>query len=107
MLDKKSLERCIGTLPRRGFLKIGFSGLGGLSLPALWQHEAMARELEQRPRGNEKSIIVLWLWGGPSHMETFDLKPEAPLEYRGEFRPVPTAAPGLSISEHLPRLASH
>jgi hypothetical protein len=50
-------------------------------------------------------MIVLWLWGGPSHMETFDLKPEAPSEFRGEFRPIPTNVPGLEISEHLPQLA--
>ena len=54
-----------------------------------------------------KSIIVLWLWGGASHMETFDLKPEGPLGFRGEFRPIPTSAPGLDISEHLPNLAAH
>src|SRR5262249_53324217 len=53
----------------------------------------------------DKSLIVLWLWGGPSHMETFDLKPDAPAEYRGEFRPIPTNVPGLEISEHLPLLA--
>jgi hypothetical protein len=48
---------------------------------------------------------MLWLWGGPSHMETFDLKPGAPSEYRGEFRPIATSVPGIAISEHLPRLA--
>ena len=51
-------------------------------------------------------MIVLWLWGGPSHMETFDLKPDAPAEYRGEFRPIRTNVPGIEISEHLPRLAT-
>lgn len=50
-------------------------------------------------------MILLWLWGGPSHMETFDLKPTAPSEYRGEFRPIPTNVPGIDISEHLPLLA--
>jgi hypothetical protein len=50
-------------------------------------------------------MIVVWLWGGPSHMETFDLKPDAPAEYRGEHRPIPTNVPGVSISEHLPLLA--
>lgn len=50
-------------------------------------------------------MVVLWLWGGPSHMETFDLKPNAPAEYRGEFRPIKTSVPGIEISEHLPRLA--
>ncbi len=51
------------------------------------------------------SIIVVWLWGGPSHMETFDLKPDAPEEFRGTFRPIPTNVPGIAISEKLPLLA--
>ncbi len=50
-------------------------------------------------------MIVVWLWGGPSHMETFDLKPDAPDEYRGLFRPIETNVPGVAISEKLPRLA--
>jgi len=83
-------------------LKLGISGFGGLALADLLKLESLAA---RGTRG--KSIIVLWLWGGPSHMETFDLKPDAPLEYRGEFRPIATSAPGLSISEHLPRLARH
>src|SRR5207344_2386044 len=73
-------------------------------LPELFCLEARAGASGQTP-GRRKSIIVLWLWGGPSHMETFDLKPEAPAEYRGEFRPIPTNVPGVSISEHLPQLA--
>ena len=48
---------------------------------------------------------MIWLWGGASHMETFDLKPEAPREFRGEFRPISTSAPGIDICEHLPKLA--
>jgi hypothetical protein len=56
-------------------------------------------------RSSPKSILVVWLWGGASHMETFDLKPDAPSEYRGDFSPIPTNVPGLQISEHLPRLA--
>nr|WP_303652717.1 DUF1501 domain-containing protein [Paludisphaera mucosa] len=51
-------------------------------------------------------MIVVWLWGGPSHMETFDLKPDAPEAYRGLFRPIPTSVPGLEICEKLPRLAA-
>jgi hypothetical protein len=50
-------------------------------------------------------MIVLWLWGGPSHMETFDLKPDAPAKYQGEFKPIRKKVPGIEISEHLPRLA--
>jgi len=76
-----------------------------LSLTELLRCQAQA-EVAQRPSGAEKSMIVLWLWGGPSHMETFDLKPEAPLEYRGEFRPISTSVPGIEICEHLPKLAA-
>ena len=52
-----------------------------------------------------KSIILLWLWGGPSHLDTFDLKPRAPVEYRGPYAPIDTSAPGVQICELLPRLA--
>jgi Protein of unknown function (DUF1501) len=113
--------RCPGTLARRGFLRLGFSALGGLGLADLLRLQSAAamraatgsgeRGLRQASKGsrtsnkNDKAIIVIWLWGGPSHMETFDLKPEAPTEYRGEFRPISTRSAGLQICEHLPRLA--
>src|SRR4051794_14615416 len=96
-MNARQPARCPGTLGRRAFLR---AGLGSLGLADLCRLEAA------RPGGGSgKSMIVLWLWGGPSHMETFDLKPGAPAEYRGEFRPVVTSAPGVQISEHLPRLA--
>ena len=101
--------RCPGTLPRRSFLRLGFSALGGLGLSDLLRLQSLAAASWARgtlpANHNDKGLIVIWLWGGPSHMETFDLKPEAPSEYRGEFRPIPTTVPGLEISEHLPRLA--
>jgi Protein of unknown function (DUF1501) len=93
--------RCPGTLSRRSFLRAGASVLGGLSLANLLRLEALA----QTPRTSPKSVIVLWLWGGASHMETFDLKPDALSEYRGDFNPIRTNVPGLDICEHLPRLA--
>lgn len=93
--------RCWGTLPRRGFLRTGLTGLATVGLADLLRLESQA---SASPRGG-KSLLVLWLWGGPSHMETFDLKPAAPLEYRGEFRPIATNVPGLEISEYLPLLA--
>lgn len=97
--------RCLGTLPRRGFLQLGTSLLGGLSLADLLRCQAEAAAVEGSRPSDDKAIIVLWLWGGMSHMETFDLKPEAPIEFRGEFRPIETTVPGVEISEHLPRLA--
>lgn len=93
--------RCPGTLPRRSFLR---TGAVGLTLPDLLRARAIGSE--STPVSSNKSMIVLWLWGGPSHLETFDMKPEAPLEYRGEFRPIRTNVPGIEICEHLPLLAS-
>src|SRR5262249_8246842 len=55
--------------------------------------------------GRAKRCILLMLWGGPSQIDTFDMKPDAPAEYRGEFRPVATSAPGMMVCEHLPRVA--
>jgi hypothetical protein len=87
---------------RRDALRVGAAGIGGLTLAHLLRAEATAApERAQRP----KSIINIYLPGGPSHMDTFDLKPDAPAEFRGEFRPIDTSAPGVQISEHLPRLA--
>ncbi len=94
--------RCPGTLSRRAFVRVGLAGLCSLALPELLRLRSLASEGSRR---SPRSVLVLWLWGGPSHMETFDLKPDAPAEYRGEFRPIQTNVPGLMISEHLPRLA--
>ena len=97
-------QRCPGTVNRRAFLRSGLVGLTSLGLADLLRLEARAGVARTT---SPKSVIVLWLWGGPSHMETFDLKPAAPTEYRGEFKPIPTNVPGLQVSEHLPRLARH
>jgi uncharacterized protein (DUF1501 family) len=83
-------------------LRSGLVGITSLGLADLLRLESAAAGGSQK---NRKSIIVLWLWGGASHMETFDLKPGAPSEYRGEFRPIAGNVPGIAISEHLPRLA--
>ena len=96
------MERCFGTLSRRELIRTGLVGLSSLGLADLLRTEGRAAS---NPTRGCKSIIMLWLWGGPSHMETFDLKPDAPTEYRGEFRPIHTKVPGLDISEHLPLLA--
>ncbi|MBX9655895.1 DUF1501 domain-containing protein [bacterium] len=94
--------RCEGTMSRRSFLRAGVLGVGSMTLADVLRAQAATNS-----PSNDKSIIFLWLWGGPSHMETFDLKPNAPIEYRGDFRPISTNVPGLDISEHLPKLAQH
>lgn len=85
---------------RRDFLRIGALAMGGLALPGLLRAEAQAG----MGRGH-KSVIMIFLPGGPSHQDLFDLKTEAPSEVRGEFRPMATNVPGMQICEHLPRLA--
>ncbi|HTG44798.1 MAG TPA: DUF1501 domain-containing protein [Verrucomicrobiae bacterium] len=87
-------------ISRRNFLKIGALGLGGLSLPQLLEAEA-----KSSIRNSHKAVIMIFLPGGPSHQDMFDLKMDAPLEVRGEFKPIPTTVPGLQICEHLPLLA--
>src|ERR1700761_6926300 len=82
---------------RRNFLKIGALGLGGLALPQLLRAEANAGI-----RKSHKAVIMIFLPGGPSHQDIFDLKMDAPSEIRGEFKPIPTKVPGLHITEHLP-----
>ncbi len=79
--------------------------LCGLSLPAFLQSKSVASEQQLQTMGRAKSCILVYLWGGMSHLESFDLKPEAPKEVRGEFLPISTSVPGIQISEHLPLLA--
>lgn len=90
-------------MSRRDALRIGSLSIGGLSLPALLRSRAAAADTGRRPK--ETAVILIWQAGGPSHLDTYDLKPEAPLEIRGEFRPIATNVPGTQIGEHLPRQA--
>ena len=64
--------------------------------------QAAAGEAKSRPAADDPAVIFLWLPGGPPHMETYDLKPDAPEDYRGAFAPIPTNVPGIDICEHLP-----
>jgi hypothetical protein len=86
---------------RRDFLRIGALGTAGLSLSG-YLRMAEAGEVA---KGKATSAIFINLGGGPSHIDSFDLKPDAPQEFRGEFKPIETNVPGIAISEHLPRLA--
>lgn len=89
---------------RREFLRAGSLGLFGLTVPELLQGQATAAV---RPAGRAKACILMFMWGGPAHQDTWDLKPEAPAEYRGDFKPIASRVPGLQICEHLPQLAQH
>ena len=93
-----SLGQAVG---RRALLRVGTLGLAGFSLGDLLAARAMASDTEP----SAKAVIVLWLWGGPPHLDTFDMKPDAPLEYRGPFEPIATKVPGIRVCELLPGLA--
>src|SRR5438045_1094849 len=93
--------RSPGPLTRRRFLKLGSLALGAVGgaqglLPLRLTAEEAASS------GPDTSVIFIWLPGGPPHMETYDMKPDAPSEYRGAFKPIRTNVPGLDICEHLP-----
>ena len=91
---------CSGPISRRNFLKIGGLTLGGLGAAGIvpWKVQAV----ERGDRSPETSVILIWLPGGPPHMEMYDMKPNAPEEYRGAFRPIRTNVPGIDVCEHLP-----
>jgi hypothetical protein len=83
-------------------LKAGSVAFGGLGLANLLRHEAAAGI---SPTADKRSVILLWQPGGPSHLETWDMKPDAPVEYRGEFTSIPTNLPGYRVCEFMPKLA--
>src|SRR5436190_3034053 len=91
-------------LSRRSFLTLGVSGLAGLSLPGVLR--ARADTVAARGATRNTSVILLWLDGGPSHMDLYDMKPDAPEEYRGIWRPIRTRVPGFDITEMFPRQAA-
>jgi hypothetical protein len=96
-------------ITRREVLQVGYSGLLGIGLSSLLTHRAEGAEARSSQGGSArkpKSLILVFLTGAPSHLDMFDLKPDAPAEVRGEFKPIATKVPGLSICEHLPRLAA-
>jgi hypothetical protein len=91
------VERTCDGVNRRSFLKAGFLGLAGLTLA-----DVLRLRAAQGESSKDTSVILIWKGGGPSHLDTWDLKPEAPAEYRGEFKPIKTNVNGIQISEHLP-----
>ncbi len=89
---------------RRWFLQTGLAGLGGLTLPQLLH--AREQAAASGGGGDRKAVILFWLSGGPSQLDMWDPKPQAPVEVRGPFSPIDTALPGVQFSEHLPLQAS-
>ena len=88
---------CSGPLRRREFLRVGSLALGGLTLPDL-----LRARVDAGTSRSETSVILFWMWGGPSQLETYDMKPDAPSEYRGPLNPISTNVPGMDICEYLP-----
>jgi Protein of unknown function (DUF1501) len=95
-----SSRRFCDGLSRRSFLQVGSLAIGGLTLAKLFHAEAQAKV-----RRSNKSVIMVYLSGGLAHQDTFDLKPTAPAEVRGEFKPISSSVPGLQVSELLPKMA--
>lgn len=92
---------CPVSIARRDFLRAGFLGLASLGLSDLLRFRA--RAAAGGKSSPETSCILVWLGGGPSHMDTYDLKPDAPVEYRGQYKPIHTRVPGLDVCELMPR----
>src|SRR5262245_35266469 len=90
-------------MSRRRLMQVGGLGLGGLTLAQLLRAEGQARN--SSPHATARSVILLFQFGGPSHIDTFDPKPQAPHEIRGEFATIPTRVVGMQVIEHLPLLA--
>lgn len=99
-------QSCPGPLvSRRQMLQIGGASLLGLGLPGLLRAQSQASHVGEHASADR--LMVIFLNGGPSHLDMWDMKPSAPAEIRGEFQPIATTVPGVQFSEHLPRLARH
>ncbi|RPI89257.1 MAG: DUF1501 domain-containing protein [Planctomycetaceae bacterium] len=94
-------------MTRRAALQVGSIGTMGLGLDRLLRGQACANELATGTFGSAKRVILLFMWGGPAHQDTWDLKPHGPEASRGEFLPIGTNVPGIHISEHFPLIARH
>jgi len=109
-LRGQGVRFCDG-ISRRDLLRVGGLGTLGLTLPRFLQaresQPARQSELSSRTFGKAKHCIFLFMWGGPPHQDTFDPKPDAPAESRGEFGAAATNVPGIYVTDHLPRLAQH
>src|SRR3569833_531311 len=90
---------------RDAMIGLGQATLGGLSLPALLSGEAAPAATAPRIPARARNCILVFLWGGPPQQDMWDLKPDAPDGIRSQFRPIPTSASGIDISDQMPRIA--
>src|SRR6188474_1744863 len=96
---------------RREFLRVGGAGIMGISLADILRLQAAASTAPDAAKakhgwGKAKSVILVFLQGGPSHIDIWDPKPDAPANIRGEFKSIPTKIPGTHVSEHMPMMAN-
>jgi hypothetical protein len=105
---RQSMQFCDG-VTRRTAIQAGALGTLGLGLPHLLSADQtqLGDQLASATFGKAKRVIMLFMWGGPAHQDTWDLKPEGPVDLRGEFLPIETNVPGMHISEHFPMIARH
>ena len=96
---ERSGRYCDG-LSRRSFVQIGLAGMGSAGLPQVLRAKEASAELGVPHK--DTAVILIWVDGGPSHMDLYDMKPEAPPEYRGIWKPIPTNVPGVEITELFP-----
>jgi Protein of unknown function (DUF1501) len=99
----KNSPRCVGPT-RRDVLKFGAVSLATAGAMGVRPHQLRAEKTDPK-HTNLPAVIFIWLPGGPPHQDTFDMKPDAPAEYRGDFKPIPTNVSGIQICEHMPKLA--
>src|SRR6188474_903377 len=99
-----TFTNCSG-VSRRDCLQLGLGTLLGGGLVTALRARGFAAEVANKPAARAKSCILIWQDGGPTHYEMFDPKPDAPKEYRGEFKAIPTAVSGVQFSEHMTKLA--
>src|SRR5438045_2102254 len=103
LLLGRQKQRTCQTMSRRAFLQVGGSTVLGLSLAELLRCRAQNTGYGQ---GTARSVVLLWLWGGPAQLDTWDPKPNAPLDYRGPFAAIPTRVTGVRVGELFPQVAN-
>src|SRR5437870_2022677 len=100
-----SPKRLCAGVTRRDFLQVGGLGTLGLGLDSFFRLQSARADSADRTLGRAKNVILLYLFGGPSHLDTLDMKPNAAAEVRGELKPIRSRLPGCDVCEHLPNLA--